>query len=728
LQNDFPDQWNLYLLGLKDFQEVDQLDPLSYYQIAGIHGLPYRPWNGVEGNQVTGYCTHSSILFPTWHRPYLALFEQVLHAHVLKKASEFPESQGRARYEAAAREFRMPYWDWAVVVPPGQSILPASLSSRTISVITPSSGGQRTTIDNPLYSYRFNPINPSPGDFPNNTVATWQTTVRWPRNQTSESRNELITRSIEITNQNRSSNLRERLTLLVTRYRNYGPFSNQAWLQGRPAEYGSIEGVHDTVHTAIGGQGERSRDWPGHMSMVPYASFDPAFWLHHTNVDRLCAMWQAINPNTFVTSQASSNDTVTTAEGTIENIRTALTPFWKSSNDFYNSSDVRRTEPLGHAYPETQPWNYQSTRDYQASVRTAFRNLYGGSNFAFILANSPGGRLSAEAQIQTPKAETTAPEADKKTSQPSAQPSTTGQLESIKSSLQKAASLSANVVSSVQHGRGNDQKPLRDTLQSLTEKDDDKTKDAKAPQDTKDTSKDTESAHEDKAKGNVESQDNAKVASKVTESSQEDKEKEIPGDDKSHRSEHQGRNIKDLAPNDKYLEWITNLKVQKHALDGTFFVHVFLGDFNREDPLTWRFDPNLVGTFSILGDTVGTGCKKCQKDREDHLQITGQVPLTLALVERYLAGHIENLTPEKVVPYLQTNLHWRVAAASSAERSRGEVADLVVSVISNEVTVPTNDDEFPIYSDEVQVYPECTTARNGEGRGEGTGLTDPSQT
>lgn len=22
-----------------------------------------------------GYCTHGSILFPTWHRPYLALFE-----------------------------------------------------------------------------------------------------------------------------------------------------------------------------------------------------------------------------------------------------------------------------------------------------------------------------------------------------------------------------------------------------------------------------------------------------------------------------------------------------------------------------------------------------------------------------------------------------------------------------------------------------------------------------
>ena len=64
----------------------------------------------------------------------------------------------------------MPYWDWAVVVPRGESVLPASLSSKTISVITPESGGRPATIDNPLYSFRFHPINPSPGDFPNNTV------------------------------------------------------------------------------------------------------------------------------------------------------------------------------------------------------------------------------------------------------------------------------------------------------------------------------------------------------------------------------------------------------------------------------------------------------------------------------------------------------------------------------------------------------------------------------
>lgn len=35
LEKDFPDQWTLYVLGLKVFQEADESDLLSYYQISG---------------------------------------------------------------------------------------------------------------------------------------------------------------------------------------------------------------------------------------------------------------------------------------------------------------------------------------------------------------------------------------------------------------------------------------------------------------------------------------------------------------------------------------------------------------------------------------------------------------------------------------------------------------------------------------------------------------------
>lgn len=35
LERNYPDQWNLYLLALFDFQAIDENEQLSYYQIAG---------------------------------------------------------------------------------------------------------------------------------------------------------------------------------------------------------------------------------------------------------------------------------------------------------------------------------------------------------------------------------------------------------------------------------------------------------------------------------------------------------------------------------------------------------------------------------------------------------------------------------------------------------------------------------------------------------------------
>lgn len=35
LQNNYPDQWNLYLLGLQAFYQLDETSDLSYYGIAG---------------------------------------------------------------------------------------------------------------------------------------------------------------------------------------------------------------------------------------------------------------------------------------------------------------------------------------------------------------------------------------------------------------------------------------------------------------------------------------------------------------------------------------------------------------------------------------------------------------------------------------------------------------------------------------------------------------------
>lgn len=68
----------LFILALRQLQSTNQTDPLSYFQIAGIHGYPEVPWDGVVGTPDppwVGYCTHGAVVFPTWHRPYMALYE-----------------------------------------------------------------------------------------------------------------------------------------------------------------------------------------------------------------------------------------------------------------------------------------------------------------------------------------------------------------------------------------------------------------------------------------------------------------------------------------------------------------------------------------------------------------------------------------------------------------------------------------------------------------------------
>lgn len=62
-----PDRKTLLLLGLERMQARPQSDPKSWYQVAGIHGEPYRPWDGEadsRGRKPGGYCTHSSVCTP----------------------------------------------------------------------------------------------------------------------------------------------------------------------------------------------------------------------------------------------------------------------------------------------------------------------------------------------------------------------------------------------------------------------------------------------------------------------------------------------------------------------------------------------------------------------------------------------------------------------------------------------------------------------------------------
>lgn len=70
-------QKSLFIQAMSLFEQIDVTQKLSYFQIAGVHGQPLVPWdeNTKPVTEGRGYCTHGSVLFPSWHRPYMLLFE-----------------------------------------------------------------------------------------------------------------------------------------------------------------------------------------------------------------------------------------------------------------------------------------------------------------------------------------------------------------------------------------------------------------------------------------------------------------------------------------------------------------------------------------------------------------------------------------------------------------------------------------------------------------------------
>lgn len=115
----------------------------------------------------------------------------------------------------------------------------------------------------------------------------------------------------------------------------------------------SFESPHNNVHNSVGCSN-------GTMYDLNWSAFDPAFMLHHTNVDRLIALWQAIYPNSSIFTVVDyAGALYGTAAGNVS-ADTPLKPFHDrpgdgdGANGFHTSRSVRDIAVLGYTYPELQ--------------------------------------------------------------------------------------------------------------------------------------------------------------------------------------------------------------------------------------------------------------------------------------------------------------------------------------------------------------------------------------
>ncbi|XP_075259857.1 tyrosinase HcTyr2-like isoform X2 [Convolutriloba macropyga] len=307
---------NNFLKAWKRIKELPPTNPNSLWSIATFHGMPFKNdhQNHSENTKVwRSYCQHHNILFLTWHRFYCLRIEQALQTVV-------PEDE-----QGEDGQVALHYWDY---FDQNRDPIPPLLVNETVLIDGKEEPNPLMNFVMPVPLEGYEPtsfyIKPDPG----------YRTVRYPfsgiynpesAKKVAMEHNDYIL-SLDKTP---SELFRENFETWL----NYGllfdgesighslyfdaseaidnpefnSFSNRTSSEHRLGDiWKSVETVHDTVHLAIGGYTYPNVDpitgeldyfgviqgSNGDMGENETASFDPCFYLHHCNMDRLFWVWQ----------------------------------------------------------------------------------------------------------------------------------------------------------------------------------------------------------------------------------------------------------------------------------------------------------------------------------------------------------------------------------------------------------------------------------------------------
>ncbi|KAK1989068.1 hypothetical protein LZ30DRAFT_808174 [Colletotrichum cereale] len=342
-------QWDLYIGALTAMQDANETDPTSYFQVAGIHGQPYMAWSG-GGPQTgadTGYCPHNQALFGTWHRGYLSLYEQVLVQQAKRIAISYPEPH-KQRYMEAAERLRIAYWDWAADhhVPPMTAMPTVVINKPAAGVIQP------TVVRNPLYRFEY-PRSALDGQF--GAFGGAKHTNRCVKDGESypATANEMLAKYA----------LKERVYNVFVRA---SSFDEMVSAQNQGANF---EGPHGEVHVAAAcGQD---------LAFLSISAFEPLFWLHHANVDRLVAFWQALHfENATMHFSYASDAMFATPAGTTVTPQYPIWPFVGSGGEPLTSESVTHVRGWGYTYAPMRFWD-QAPGETKMAVSRTVNALYG---------------------------------------------------------------------------------------------------------------------------------------------------------------------------------------------------------------------------------------------------------------------------------------------------------------------------------------------------------------
>ncbi|KAH7188056.1 uncharacterized protein B0J16DRAFT_381940 [Fusarium flagelliforme] len=351
-----PIQLSLYIRALENFQGRSFEDVKSYFQIAGIHGLPAIPWDNdpvpieaaesylvdKNGNPTAGpditkefYCPHNTLLFPTWHRVYVLLFEQLLWEIMTEGILPQVPADQQGEWQDEANSWRLPFWDWAA-----DPQVPDVVRTQTVSIVdfdqslSSTSGTSRWGLSDPLTTQAIAGIQNN--DFVDQALLHPDCRPFVPG-----------------------------------AFANYAEFTTTSHgSRSDPSGWLSLEMIHNYIHDLVGGVGwnlnnpdltpgtGKNMYTYGHMADLGTVAFEPIFWLHHCNADRQFAIYQANNgKDQWFTGYNSKKDPSAT-----DNLYLFHTDT-KFNN--WNSDMVQNWTDLGYTYADLEP--EKDSNDLKAS-------------------------------------------------------------------------------------------------------------------------------------------------------------------------------------------------------------------------------------------------------------------------------------------------------------------------------------------------------------------------
>ncbi|KJX99848.1 hypothetical protein TI39_contig350g00006 [Zymoseptoria brevis] len=866
------DQLNLFLVAYHELMSQDEAaggykltDMQSFFQIAGIHHIPLTVWNGGEGNalsaalketgaqtewnsgtdrrpgaakdlpvvgfkspwpfpnsgdiQYSGYCTHGTCLFPSWHRCYQVLWEQIVFKKVMEVENRFT-TRSRER-EIAARTFRLPFWDplrprttdrdavagWTLT-DFGEAVswsrdgftygLSAILTKKKLEVTMPpvkkgSGPDVRVVIDNPLYSYRiptldelkgpsegidkFQPSNyPASSSKPSARFDGDMKALRIKQNERTSRIPSAVHGYSQHTEVNKNFNnvadaKRLKLYRILTTDQSYVHMASTstemrirkiAWKDASVVDSKiSIESFHDDVHALVGGLAWDKMEAsvlkanpiikslvssiPGHMTIPKFAAFDPVFFLHHNNIERLLSLWQQAWPDRWWKKDMPADSepspdaqlglpysgpnkpafplnaytdgifyeatvTMYSAPYTWEKATTPLIPF-------------RR--PIDTSIPKAKRkkwWDTDAIEDYE--------NLFGYSYDQL--------KMSGQKRKDADKARTMinkwfgwAHDNDDQGAMDRAEPVSRDLLpvnyDDWQNKFPAFTDDPALPVDDTPPSAFSAPVPVARPMALFMA----------APLEVSEAgvfASETPSEEMEALSINTEE---PRTATNGDSSDDSTRTKETafngPHPDIAaiqHHKTHWTPEPTSLQKN-HILHWNFNYVVERNALQGAFVIYVFIGDFSSS-PASWPSDPHLVMTAGIFTSGVPQAtnpetdgdvdiCPNCAVQTATQQDYNDFVPLTKMLMdyvrsqERQPAREedgglvLRSLQAEDVVPFLKRNLHWRVMGTQGPVE-REDTSGLRVNVTSQWMKLPDKMSDMPVWGKE-EVHVEITDSR-----------------